>query len=266
MDSDKKFGLSGETRWRLKREMRAYSSLLMKRSPQQRRLLIFAQGRSGSTVLEDLIASTGYFRDRGELLGANNERVRYPAAYLKGMASYYGQENFVCHVKLYHLTSDRVRAGAKPMDPAVFLRKLQADGWGIIYLNRREKVKQYISNQVALARGAYHKLDQKPEKFRVTIDKEDFLKSVRSRQENERQEKQALEGINHLPIVYEDDLMGEERQAATIGRVLDFIGLEYKKPSTRMRKVNAKPLTEIIVNFDEFQEWTKEAGLEIRSV
>jgi len=92
------------------------------------------------------------------------------------------------------------------------------------------------------------------------------LKSVRSRQENERQEKQALEGINHLPIVYEDDLMGEERQAATIGRVLDFIGLEYKKPSTRMRKVNAKPLTEIIVNFDEFQEWTKEAGLEIRSV
>ncbi|MDY7024190.1 MAG: hypothetical protein SWJ54_23045, partial [Cyanobacteriota bacterium] len=47
---------------------------IRKSSPNQVRTLIFAQGRTGSNLLENLLVSTGYFRKTGEKLNTQYKR------------------------------------------------------------------------------------------------------------------------------------------------------------------------------------------------
>ena len=55
------------------KELRAYSADIFKKcSPEKRRVVIFAQGRTGSTLLEDILCSSGYFSANGELLSKKN--------------------------------------------------------------------------------------------------------------------------------------------------------------------------------------------------
>ncbi len=75
-----------ETFWRLRRKVKAYWASVFSPAPKTQRVLIFAQGRTGSTVLESLLVSTRRFEERGEMLGANNEPVHLPARCLRGMA------------------------------------------------------------------------------------------------------------------------------------------------------------------------------------
>ena len=78
------------------------------------RLIIFGQGRSGSTVLEDLICSTGYFGENGELLGTERGEIPDPIQYIRRLATHRATENIIFHVKVYQLTRDR----KQPIDPA----------------------------------------------------------------------------------------------------------------------------------------------------
>ena len=50
------------------------------------KLLIFAQGRSGSTLLESLLCSTGYFSKQGEPLGIYFNVLFRPLDFLIGYA------------------------------------------------------------------------------------------------------------------------------------------------------------------------------------
>jgi len=247
-----------ETRWRLKREARAYFANLTRTAPDRKRVLIFAQGRTGSTVLENLLSSTGHFEERGELLGANNERIFAPAAYLNGMARLSSAENFLCHVKIYHLGHDRKVAGAKPVDPGEFLQTLSNDGWSIVHLQRSDKLRHYLSRIIAEKRGGYHKFDDSPEKITITVDRQDMERVLRNRATIDRREKEFLATINHLPLIYEDHLSTSELQAETINTLLDFIGLERRMATTKMKKINSRPLEDVIENYADVQRWARE--------
>ena len=130
-------------------------------TPDNVRLLIFGQGRSGSTLLESLICSTGHFYENGELLNTDRGEILYPIQYIYGLTKRNAFKNFIFHVKVYQLTRDRKR----PIDPAKFLNVLYSDGWKIIYLRRKNKVKHQLSNWVAAHRGNYHKYNDKNEKI-----------------------------------------------------------------------------------------------------
>jgi len=252
------WAIEPETRWRLKREARAYFANLKQRAPDQKRVLIFAQGRTGSTVLENLLSSTGHFEERGELLGANNERVFAPAAYLKGMARLSSAENFLCHVKIYHLGNNREDAGAKRVDPAEFLQSLSDDGWSIVHLQRRDKLRHFLSGIIAKKRGGYHKFDDSPEKITITVDRQEMERVLRRRAGTDRREREILSTVNHLPLIYEDHLSTSEVQAQTVKRLLDFVGLERRMARTTMKKINSRPLEEVIDNYADVQRWARE--------
>ncbi len=50
-------------------------------------LLIFCQGRTGSTLLESLLASTGYFCAHGELFNIPRKgKVLCPAGHVRGLS------------------------------------------------------------------------------------------------------------------------------------------------------------------------------------
>ena len=212
------------------------------------RLIIFGQGRSGSTVLENLICSTGYFCENGELLNTDRGEILYPIQYIRGLSKRRASENIIFHVKVYQLTRDRKH----PIDPAEFLNALCDDGWKIIYLQRKNKVRHAISTIVALNLRRWEKYNDEEEHFSLKIDCNDFIDKVKERFRFEEAERNALANIQHHEVIYEDDLEKSDTHQVTVNRILDYISLEHREAFTRLRKVNTQSLKDLIVNYDEF--------------
>ena len=81
-------------RWK---ELRAYIAALRRPYEGQRRVLILAGGRTGSTAFEDLLASTGYFEKGGKALKLKfMTEVRWPLAYLNGCVRMASPKHYTC--------------------------------------------------------------------------------------------------------------------------------------------------------------------------
>lgn len=246
---------------RIGRDWRAYLHLLVRRRPHDVRVLIFGLGRTGSTLLEDLLCSTGHFAKHGEILGEGASRVRFPAAFLKGSARRRRNKNFICHVKATHLGRDRERAGVRTVDMKVFLQSIVDDGFRIIHLRRSNKLAQFLSQRMAEARGQYHKRDDGPETQRVAVDRQQLIKFMEWRKARDGEEAAALEGLDFIEVEYERDLEKPSMHQSTIDRILDCLSLERHPAQTSLRKVNKRSFHEIVENYDEFAAWASELGL-----
>ena len=242
----------------LRRELIAYYCYYFKRNnPDQVRVAIFAQGRTGSTLLESLICASGHFQKNGELLDTVRGEIFLPSHFIRGLSRRKPSENFIFHVKVYQLTRDRKR----PVNPSIFLKTLRNDGWKIIYLKRRNKVKHTLSNVVAEHRGAYHKFEQKKEKLSLKIDIDKFVSRVEERYKFEELEKEILKDLDFLQITYEDNLEKNDVHQETINKILDYLSLERKNVSTDYKKVNVQPLNELISNYAEFEMRMEKKGM-----
>lgn len=220
--------------------------------PRQCRVVIFAQGRTGSTLLESLLVSTGYFEKQGELLNESRGKPLFPEKYVLGKAIR-TLTNFIFHVKIYQLSVLSPRT-----NPKKFLKRFHNQNWKIIYLRRENKVYHALSNIVAKARGDYHKYSKEPESIRVTIDTTELGALVKERIQHEKDEKEVLDGLNYLEVIYERDLEHEHQHQLTANKVLNFLEMEPCKVSTPHVKVNTTPLQELISNYDEFIEFIRE--------
>ena len=233
-------------------------------SSNQIKAVIFAQGRTGSSLLESLLCSTGYFTKNGELLNKNKKdkitrkkkgEIPDPLGYIRELSALASPSNFIFHVKIYHLTSR-----AEPINPSEFLKALSIDGWKIIYLRRRNKINHVLSNLIAKQRGSFKKLDDKEESFNLSINKTNLVNRVKQRFKHEESELHAIEGLDYLEINYEDDLENSASHQLTINKVLDYLSLPHRSASTELRKVNKQAQKDIILNYDEFVECLVENG------
>jgi LPS sulfotransferase NodH len=239
-------------------EFKTYRDTFLKPVPSgQVRLLIFGQGRTGSTLLESLLASTGHFQRGGELLNVSKGEILFPNAYIRGVSKQRCDGNFLFHLKIYHLTRDRRR----PVDPTRFLTALDDDGWRVLYLRRRNTVRHQLSNAVRENRGGPHKFDDELERHRIFVDCESFVDKVFERLRFEQAERVALENIDFCEVVYEDDLEHSRMHQGTVDRILDFVSLERRPVTTKHRKVNTQELNDLIINYDEFVQCMVQSDL-----
>ena len=218
------------------------------------RVVIFAQGRTGSTLLENLLCSSGYFRENGELLNTRYGEVLFPISFISGLSKR-SHSNFIFHVKIYHLTKNR----ENPIDPCSFLEKLYADGWKIIYLRRENKVKHALSNIIVNHRGKYHKFDTEEEDLKILFKCEQLIRRVK-RLACEEEEKAALENVKYHEVIYENDLENAQSHQQTVDRILEYLSLAPRAVTTRHKKVNNRPLEETISNYDEFLDCLHQQG------
>lgn len=227
------------------------------RKTNSKRVLIFAQGRTGSTLLEHLLCSTSYFKKGGEILGGKGTKIGYPYQYVTGLANAESKNNFIFHLKIYHLTRDRQRK----IEPAVFLNKLQKDGWKIIYLHRKNILNHVLSNRIAEERKAYHKYDNKEERIKLHLDPIDLKKAIETRKQFDRSELKALANIDFFKINYENDLQDQDNQQNTINNILDYLGLEKRQSHTGLKKINKSSQKDIIQNYKEIVSLLNEENL-----
>ena len=238
----------------LGREGAAYAiDLSRKLHPKQIRVVLFGQGRSGTTVLESLLVSTGHFHDFGEIF---SRPIWFPRPYVNGRAKRVTPAHCLFHVKIYHLDRDR----SWSIVPRDFLRSLVDDGWQVIYVRRENKVRQALSNFIGEHRRAWHKTDDFPLQEGVYVDCDHLIARVKERQQFDKNERAALEGLDFQEVIYESDLEQQSVHQATIDRLLDSLALERRPASTSYRRISATPYDRLIENYNEVRTTVRQQG------
>lgn len=225
---------------------------------EKRKVLIFGQGRTGSTLLEDLIESTGDFKAHGELL---NTDWYSGANALEELIdkSESCEKHFICHVKVYQLTRD----ACPPIDAKEFIDSLVKRGWKIIYLKRRNQIGLALSSIVARERNIYHSEEQLPN-IKINLDFDVFISHIEYLSQWYKQEKEALSDVDYHEVIYEDNLLNRVNHQRTIDNILNYLGLPTKMAESRHKKTNHQNLSNLILNYADIKNkventvWAKE--------
>lgn len=233
-----------------------YYDLTKELSREQKRIVIYGQGRTGSTLLESLLASTGYVAEHGELLSPKFREIKYPLKFIRGLAKSTNPQGFIFHLKSYQLNKKR----KKSVEPSHFLEELQKDGWFIIYLRRENKVKHALSSIIAHQRGSFHKVDDQIEEINVHVDCENLMRRTNKRIKIDRIDAESLKNINFHEVVYELDLEHEKNHQSAVDNILKKLHLEPKMAISKQRKIYREPLHEMIKNYDEFIDCVQNNG------
>ena len=203
--------------------------------------MIFAQGRTGSSLLRSLLNSHPYVRCDGEIL---NEKVEDPIGYVEGLAAKSPQPVYGFKVKIYQL------ADAQQVDPRGFLEELRKRSYRIIYLRRTNLLRHVISNEFAVARDSYHDRADGPRPA-IEVNPDKVLTLMRRRQNHLENEAAVLEGFDYLPLEYEQDLLRSDRHQATADAVFAHLGLEPASVATDLFRSVSGSLADRIANYDE---------------
>ena len=233
-------------------ELRAYAHDLTAPSSEAGgigNILIYAQGRTGSTLLESLLCSTERFDGFHEALNTVTREVIYPVRYLRGLARLNAPRRIVVHVKPMHLCEDR----RKSVNETSFLKAMTEDGWIVLHVVRRDVIKQTLSLFLAEARGRFHNMESSSEDIQFDVSPELFLKRVKARRASIIAERTALTGIPYLPVSYEDDLEDPTQHQLTIDRLMVQMGREPCEVATKLRRFTTHTAEHYIRNFDELQ-------------
>lgn len=220
----------------------------------QKRVLIFGLGRTGSTLLEDLLQSTGYFEAHGELFRPSEPLQLQPLDYFVEKASNC-QKHFISHVKVYQMES----VVQSELSKREFLEGLHQNGWQFIYLTRKNRLKHMLSSVRAQESSIYHTETVLPA-FTTTVDCYQFKHGVQQLEKWEAEELELLENLPYLKIDYERHLENGLSHASTIKTILDYLDLPHRPFQTKLKKVIRGELSAIITNYDEFAEEMRAVG------
>lgn len=217
------------------------------------KFVVFAQGKTGSTLLVDLLNSSPDVHCDDEIL---YHPVPLPRTYVLAHSRRANKPIYGFKVKVYQLEREQRR------DAHRFLHDLHARDWKIIYLRRNNLLRQILSNKIRQQRGTpYYQPGHEVLRIeRLTVDAADLIARLKYRQEQLQHEERALDGLPHLCVTYEDDLIGAENHQRTLDRLFDHLGAQRTVVKTKLGRINTLPLSELIANYDEVARHLSRAG------
>ena len=234
-------------------ELKSFRRAVLPRPP--RRFCIFAQGRTGSTLLTSLLDSHPDIRCEDEIL----RRPRLAPLRFLDRESRGREAAFGFHLKPYHLTRFQ-----RAPDPGVFLRRLADEGWSFVHLTRVDIVAHVFSTVYAKRHG-WHRRDaaRADAEDPIEVDPARFVRKAEKRRRWLECERAALEGLPAFPISYEDDLVDPVAREARLRALLGELGLAWAPLSTPLRKSVGRSPWELMANPDAVRTALRRAGIAV---
>ena len=223
------------------------------------KFIVFAQGRTGSTILVDLINQSADVHCDQEIFGGSMPiRVLFPKFYKRSLRSFNLKPIYGYRIKIYELTMFQGHTESSAIEA---MRKEFSQGYKIIYLHRENKFRQAMSSLVAEARGQFHdktKGDIKRQK--VCIDHTAIPHRIELLNDFTTWEQRALEGFEHLSISYEKDLLIQENHQSTLDKITNYLGSKKATAQSAYKRSSSDDMSEYIENYDEVIEILKSSN------
>jgi LPS sulfotransferase NodH len=153
----------------------------------------------------------------------------------------------------FKLLTYQLNSVQKIRDPKGFLHGLFSSGYRIIYLSRRDILRHALSNLYARHRNVYHHHSENgPVRFsKAYMDLEELMTWMRGLKKNAEFEQRLLDGIPHLPLVYEDNLLESEAHQPTIDEIADYLCVPSAGVRSKYVKGTPSDLWDFVENCDE---------------
>lgn len=223
----------------------AYWSLgAVRRHSPQEKFVVFGRGRSGSTLLVDLINEHPKVHCVGEIL---NRKVFSPAGMIMSCSRMQAEPVFGFKLLSYQLRSV---LGVDP--PKELLRRLvEEDGFKMIYLTRENLLRQTLSKHYAAHRGGWHVRTEKVKRSKMTVNIPLLIQHLKEGETLGKFEKEMIADLDHLSLTYERNLSDEIAQGQTINALCNLLGIEAIQASSKLKKIAPRSFDEFIENAEE---------------
>ncbi len=224
----------------------------------QRKFIILAHYRTGSTLLASLLNSHPQIFCDIEIflkfLKSRFSKVCFPNFYIKGKADQNKNLIYGFDLKLYQLIKLNICFSKE--DCKNFILNLYNQSWQIIYLNRKNLFRQEISSFVAQSRKAwFDKSDGKYVRKPIFINPQNLFESMIYSEKNIAMERFCLSNIPCLELVYEEDLLNHDKHQETMNTVFTYLGLESVDVYTNLKKTSSDNLADDIINYQEIVDF-----------
>lgn len=228
------------------------------------RFVVFGQGRSGSTLLVDLLNAHSDLHCDQEILNPNNFSL-YNSKLLWQILRKYP----VPYIRYKWLTHRDMNYGFKLMDYQTqsidrTLRFLVNNHVKIIYIYRSNVFKQAISGIVASQRNSYVQTAQSVNDMpSLHLDPNLVKEAVNKRLKRNQRIEKCLVDYPHMTINYEEDLEHTDSQQETMNDLFKMLGVRPQLVSSDYVKTFSMPYEEIITNYQELTVALSSSGYDI---
>lgn len=262
---------AGQRRW-LQVERRLARPYLVLRGGRDRirtaNVAMFHLGRSGSTMLADLLRQHPHVHWDGEIYNHHFRRLARVEGPLRIGETETGLDPVGCFEQCMHHSLRRVygfelkfcHLELAGTDLADYLKRVTERGvTHFIVLERRNYLRKIVSAVIARQTRQYHlRTWKEPTLNRVRIDVEDLaidfdrrplLSYLEGYRDNFARLDDLLADRRVLNLTYEEDLAPGPQESYR--RICAFLGLTPRRPAIRYARLNPYSLSELILNFEE---------------
>ena len=237
-----------------------YINLLKYKIPfPDNKFVIYTRGRTGSTVLTDLINCHPEIFCDVEIFNFLYSKgvVAFPLSYIKSCSkraainkkSVYGFKVKIAQLRHEHKYNKYEK----------ILNDLNSAGWKFIYLKRENFLRHKLSNILISESQIFHlKKSDKYKQPKIRIDCSSLLAGIKFAVEVEKTEKENLRNIPHLTLTYEKDIIDNSKHQETADKVFSYLNLKSSTVSTNYKRIIPDNLEDTILNYDEVINFFKD--------
>ncbi|MEX0729854.1 MAG: hypothetical protein WED00_11505 [Aquisalimonadaceae bacterium] len=235
---------------------------------QQTRVIMFHLGRSGSTVLADLLNQHSDIFWDGEIakpiLNINSEELnsrldKFQELFSHGLSKSKGHQIYGCEIKPFHIE-------AMGLTFSEMISYFDEQGvTKYIVLERKNHLRKIVSSVAASATGTWHKpkgAENIVEKITLPLDdvnidgkRQSLLTFLSGYEENMKDLRGELSNHDVLDIYYEDDLLESPSNAAI--KCFDHFGIHTQTVNVRYGRTNPLSIKELVINYSDLERTLK---------
>ncbi len=209
------------------------------------RFVVQSLGRSGSTLLTDLLSAHPQIECDGEIL-SHRLLITTPARLVRDRARLFPSQCYGFKMRPRHYQDQGIT------DPAAFLGALHADGWQVVHLERRNLLRialSWVANEQTKVVHRTVRDHSAVQRQHVPVSM--LLRQLARVARDVAVEQGALAWVPHHRMVYEDDLLAADTRQAAMDRLFAMFGLPPAPVSTRLVRLTADRLEDFVENHAE---------------
>ena len=241
---------------------------MIKRGAGPEHTVMFHIGRSGSTVLADLLGQHPQLHwdnevylpiflawERGEGSIGDGNQID-PIQYLADRIDQADATRYGFEVKFFHLKL----LGSSLANYLTCLPLLNVTR--VIVLKRKNYLRKIVSSLVAHHTGVFHRLAQEQpsltrivldvERVRIDFEEKPLLAFLHDYDRCFQKLMRLVVDYPHLNLTYEEDIAPDPRLGYR--RVCEFLGIAPRQPKIRYRRTTPYKLSEVLSNFAEVEQ------------